>query len=442
MPHFSPLATEHLQPDELADVIVNRPDEEKIELFNALVPERAAAVFEFMPFDVQQEILYSLSSERAAAVLNAMSPDDRTSLLAELPGTTATDLLKLLSPGERKVTLMLLGYPENSVGRLMTPNFIAVHLDWTVQQVLKHIRIWGYSSETIDYVYIVDDQRHLLDDVHIRAFLISSPHKRVSELSDGRYNALYATDDQEFALNTFRKNGRAALPVIDHNAVLLGIVTLDDILEISSEEFTEDIQKLGGVAALDQPYLKTPFLALMYKRAGWLVVLFIGELFTATALGYFEEEIASAVVLALFLPLIISSGGNAGSQASTLIIRALALDEISSRDWKTIGYREICSGLFLGTILGSVGFMRVSLWSFFSPIYGNHWPLIALTIFCSLIGVVLWGTLTGAMLPLILSRLGFDPATSSTPFVATLVDVTGLIIYFSIAIFFLRGTLL
>lgn len=442
LPHLPHVDFQTLRPAEIADYIEKVPYTQRLAVFGILAPHIAVATFELLPFDAQKEILYSLSPEHAAGILNAMSPDDRTAFLAELPSATVNNLLKLLSPSERSITLQLLGYPENSVGRLMTPDYIAVHMDWTVQHVLKHIRIWGHRSETIDVIYVIDDNRHLLDDLHIREFLVAPPQKRVSELADHRFVALHADENQEAAVHVFQKNDRVALPVIDNDGILLGIVTLDDILNVVNEEFTKDIQQVGGLVALDEPYMKTPFLRLMKKRGGWLIILFLGEMLTATAMTHFEDVLARAVVLSLFLPLIISSGGNSGSQASTLIIRALALGEITVGDWWKIGAREIASGLFLGTLLGLVGFLRVCIWSQFTPVYGPHWLLIATTICFSLIGVVLWGSLMGAMLPLILKYIGVDPATSSSPFVATLVDVTGIIIYFSIAVLFLSGTLL
>ncbi|MCE5319346.1 MAG: magnesium transporter, partial [Parachlamydia sp.] len=350
--------------------------------------------------------------------------------------------LKYLTPDERAVSIKLLGYPENSVGRLMTPDYIAIKLDWTVSRVLDHIRTKGRDSETINVIYAVDDRGVLVDDFRIREFLFASLNTTVRELADNQFVALNVDDDEEKAINVFRKYDRIALPVVDSKGILLGIVTADDIIQKAVEEDTEDIQKIGGVQALKEPYMEIPFFSLMRKRLGWLVILFLGELLTASALGYFEEEISKAVVLALFLPLIISSGGNAGSQASTLIIRAMALGEVTLKDWWKIMRREIFSGIFLGIALGAIGFFRISLWSLFSDMYGVHWLLVACTVFLALIGVVLWGTLSGSMLPLVLKRMGFDPAASSAPFVATMVDVTGLIIYFSIAMVVLHGTLL
>jgi magnesium transporter len=271
---------------------------------------------------------------------------------------------------------------------------------------------------------------------------LSDPDKRVTELMDNIFTALKATDDREAAVNVFRKADLAALPVTDSDGVLIGIVTSDDILDVAEERATEDIQKFGGSEALDEPYMQIAFFRMVRKRAGWLVILFLGEMLTATAMGFFEQEIERAVVLALFIPLIISSGGNSGSQAATLVIRALALGEVKLRDWWRIMRREIFSGLALGSILGTIGFLRIAIWSSFSDLYGPHWLLVAVTVAIALVGIVLWGTLAGSMLPLLLRRIGFDPAASSAPFVATLVDVTGLVIYFSVAMMILRGTLL
>ncbi|MEI8126064.1 MAG: magnesium transporter [Parachlamydiaceae bacterium] len=290
--------------------------------------------------------------------------------------------------------------------------------------------------------YVIDDESKLLDDIKLKDILFVPRQSKVRSIANEQFVTLSVYDSDEAAIKAFRLHDRIVLPVIDEDGVLLGVVTIDDILRLDNQETTRDMQKIGGMQALDEPYMQAPFLELIRKRAGWLVILFLGEMFTATAMGYFADEIAKAVVLALFLPLIISSGGNAGSQASTLVIRAMALGEVKLRDWWKIVKREVLSGIFLGTILGVIGFFRVTIWSLFSNIYGEHWLLVAITIGLSLVGVVLWGTLCGALLPLILRRAGVDPATSSAPFVATIVDVTGLIIYFLIAINILKGTLL
>ncbi|HEX8656057.1 MAG TPA: magnesium transporter, partial [Hymenobacter sp.] len=339
--------------------------------------------------------------------------------------------------------LQLLGYPEDSVGRLMTPDYIAIRETWTVQQVLDYIRQHGGQSETLSMLYVTDGQGVLIDDIRIREFLLSAPTARVRDLMDRRFVQLTADQDQEEAIDVFRRNDRNALPVVSDQGILLGIVTIDDILSIREQEDTEDMQKLGGSEALDEPYLATPLLSMLKKRAGWLVILLIGEMFTATALKSFEEEIAKAVVLSIFIPLIISAGGNAGSQATSLIIRAMSLGELSLGDWWRVMRRELATGVMLGLILGIVGLLRILLWSrIFPGEYGDYYWGIGLTVGSSLVGIVLWGSLCGSMLPLLLKRLGADPATSSAPFVATLVDVTGVVIYFAFALLFLSGTLL
>lgn len=430
------------QPSDVAEIISEVPEEDQLPLFNSLPYELAAEVFDYCEISVQKNFLQTFSKEQLADILNKMSPDDRTALFEELPSPEVTQLLVLLSPKERTVALSLLGYPEYSVGRLMTPDYLAVKPHWAITQVLTYIRKHGKNSETLNVIYVVDDKGFFLDDIRVRELLLASPDAQVSDIMDNSYVALNAMDDQEVAVSIFSKHNRVALPVIDSHGYLVGIVTIDDILDVAQEEDTEDIQKLGGMEALEEPYLDIPILGMFKKRAGWLVILFMGELLTATAMEHFENEIKRAVILTLFIPLIISSGGNTGSQAATLIIRAIALGEVSLRDWWRVMRREILSGLLLGLVLGLMGFGRIAVGSVFSDLYGPHWLGIAFTVSLSLIGVVLWGTLTGSMFPLILRRLGLDPATSSAPFVATLVDVTGLIIYFSIAMMILKGTLL
>ncbi|MDQ3681965.1 MAG: magnesium transporter, partial [Bacteroidota bacterium] len=383
-----------------------------------------------------------LPAGKTAELLNELPADDRTSFLEELPSDVVRELIKLLNPEERKITLSLLGYPENSVGRLMTPDYVYVNENNTVAEVLNIIRKVGKNSETIDVIYVINEKGELLDDIRIREFILASPGQKVSELMDERVISLNAFDDQEVANEVFKMNNRVALPVVSKGNKLLGIVTIDDVLWVANEEFSEDIQKIGGTAALDQPYLEMPLIALFKKRVVWLMVLFVGELMTISAMRQFEDEIAKVVILATFIPLIISSGGNSGSQAATLIIQAMALREISIADWWRIMRREIFSGLLLGTTLCIMGIGLIFLWHFFSDAFGIYYISIAFTIGLSLIGVVLWGTLVGSMLPLILKKLGADPAASSTPFVATLVDVTGLIIYFSMAFAILSGKLL
>jgi magnesium transporter len=427
---------------DIIDLIHELPDDEETYIFDLLKLPLAIKTFPLLDPVEQKQLIRSLPHEKAALILNELPPDDRTAFFEELPSPVVKELLRLLNPEERAITLSLLGYPEHSVGRLMTPDYLAVRKDWTIKEVFDYVREYGHDSETVNVIYVIDDNGVLIDDIRIREVLFVPPQKKIEELMDNRYLALDVTDDEEAAIGIFRKNNRFALPVIDKNGILIGVVTIDDVLRLAEEEDTEDIQKIGGVEALDEPYMKVPFMKLMQKRAGWLVVLFLGEMLTATAMSYFEDEIAKAVVLALFIPLIISSGGNSGSQASTLIIRAMALGEVSLADWWRIMRREILSGVFLGFVLGAIGFIRVATWTLFSDIYGPHWLLVAFTLFFSLVGVVMWGTLTGSMLPLVLKKLGTDPAVSSAPFVATLVDVTGLVIYFTIAILLFSGTLL
>ncbi|MES2427159.1 MAG: magnesium transporter [Bacteroidota bacterium] len=402
---------------------------------------RAVNVFRILDFPTQERIIKKLPGKKIAEIITELPPDDRTAFFAELHGDAVKALILHLSAADRKEALSLLGYKEDSVGRLMTPDYIAVKKSWDVNRVLAHIRQFGKNSETIDVIYVLGDKGVLLDDIRIREILLVDPDTKISQLMDGRLISLKATDPQEEAINVFRMNNRTALPVTDDENILLGIVTVDDILWIANEEYTEDIQKIGGTEALDEPYLDISLLKLVKKRVGWLIILFLGEMLTATAMGYFQHEIEKAVVLALFIPLIISSGGNSGSQASTLIIQAMALGELTVADWWRVMRREIISGLMLGITLGLIGFLRIAIWSEFSNIYGPHWVLVALSVGVSLIGVVLWGSLAGSMLPLLLKKLGADPATSSAPFVATLVDVTGLIIYFSIAVIIMSDLL-
>src|SRR5438477_9603527 len=418
------------------------PEDDRVIIFRVLPAALAADVFEYLDVDAQQSLLHCMAHEQVVAILNEMSPDDRTALLEEMPSVAARQLIQLLTPEERRVARALLGYPEGSVGRLMTPDFVAVRENWTVKEVLDYVREHGQDSETLNFIYVVDERGKLIDDLRIRNFLLRPLNTRVDEIMDRSFVHLTVNETQEEALNIFRKYDRAALAVVDSNGVLVGIVTQDDMLDVAEKEATEDIQKFGGMEALDEPYMRISLLRMVRKRAGWLIILFLGEMLTASAMGYYQGEIAKAVVLALFLPLIISSGGNSGSQASTLIIRAMALGEVTLRDWFRVMRKEIMAGLLLGCILGAIGFMRVALWSQFSTIYGPHWLLVAFTVGFALIGVVLWGSLSGSMLPFILRRVGADPATSSAPFVATLVDVTGLIIYFSIALFIMRGAML
>jgi magnesium transporter len=426
---------------DVAELIYEFPEFES-QIIGNLSIHRASSTFKILDVPTQKRVIQELPAFKTAELLNDLSADDRTSFLEELPSEVVKELIKTLDPEERKITLALLGYPESSVGRLMTPDYIAVQKNWTVREVIDHIREVGKDSETIDVIYVVDDKGIFIDDVRIREIILANHDKKIEDVIDYRYIALNVNDDQETASEAFKMNNRVALPVLDNNKVMLGIVTIDDVLWITQEKFSEDIQKIGGTEALDEPYLEMPLLKLFKKRIVWLVVLFLSEMLTTTAMSYFEDEIAKAVVLAIFIPLIISSGGNSGSQASTLIIQAMALGELTIADWWRVIRRELQSGLLLGAVLGIIGFTRVMLWNQIFHTYGDHGALIASTVGLALVGVVLWGTIAGSMLPIVLKKLGADPATSSAPFVATLVDVTGLVIYFSVAYMILRGTLL
>jgi magnesium transporter len=432
---------------DVAELINEYPDYADRIIANMAI-HRAASVFKILDISQQKDIVKELPSAKTAELLNELPADDRTDFLEELPKAAIRDLIKLLDPEERKITLSLLGYPEDSVGRLMTPDYVYVYQHNTVQDTFETIRKHAKNSETIDVIYVINEQGELIDDIRIRDVILASPEKTMEEIVDGRIVSLNVQDDQEHASQVFKMNNRVALPVVDDNNILLGIVTIDDMLWVANEEFSEDMQKMGGTEALNEPYLDIPFFTLIKKRAGWLVLLFFGELFTATAMAYFSDELSKALILSIFVPLIISSGGNSGSQASTLIIQAMAVGEVYIEDWWRVMRREILSGLTLGGILGFIGYFRIALWhqlmsrGVIEDIYGEHWSLIGLTVGFSLMGVVLWGTLTGSMLPLVLKKLGADPAVSSAPFVATLVDVTGLIIYFSMAWVFLHGILI
>lgn len=436
---------EFLDDQNISDVaeLVHEFPEFQSQIVANMSVHRAASVFKILDLSIQKSVIRDLPANTTANLLNALPADDRTDFLEELPSNVVRELIKLLDPDERKVTLSLLGYPENSIGRLMTPDYVYVYPWNTIEEVFSTIRKFGKDSETINVIYVINDKGELLDDIRIREFILNPPDKLVSELMDERFIALLPENDQETAAEVFKMNNRVALPVVSKSNKLLGIVTIDDILWVTQEEFSEDMQKMGGTAALNEPYLDIPIFKLFRKRVVWLVILFLGELLTASAMAFFEDEIKKAVVLALFVPLIISSGGNSGSQASTLIIQAMAVGEISIRDWWRVMRREIISGLLLGTVLGLIGFLRIFAWHSFAPsLYGIYWLQIGITVSVTLLGVVLWGTLSGSMLPLLLKKLGADPAVSSAPFVATLVDVTGLIIYFSVAFAMLSGSLL
>lgn len=408
-----------------------------------LLGNKKTEVFSYFDDEIQQGIVKSLGDKELTTLFNEMSPDDRTDFFENFPDELIKYIINLLNDNEKNIALNLIGYEKESIARLMTPHYIQVMPNWTVQKVMEHIKKYGKNAETLNFIYVVDEQNKLIDDLRTGQLLMAESETRMEELLDSKFIAIRANTKLEDAFNTFDKYDRSALPIITDNGTLVGIVTFDDILDKIKERDTEDIQKFGGVEGLDLSYTKTPLLQLVRKRAGWLIVLFVGEMLTASAMAFFDGEIEKAVVLALFVPLIISSGGNSGSQAASLIIRAMALQELKLKDWWYVMRKEILSGLLLGTILGVIGFIRILIWQEAGIYnYGPYWLAIGLTVSVSLLFIVLWGTLSGSLIPFVLRRVGLDPATASAPFVATLVDVTGLIIYFSVAAMFLSGKLL
>lgn len=430
-------------PADIAEQLSQLNKKERNLSFLMLSSDKMSEVFPYFENAIQQEIVKSLGDDEFAQVLNNLDPDDRTKLFENFPDELIKDSIALLNEKEKAIALNLLGYSENCIARLMTPHYIQAKPNWTVHQALNNIKKYGKKAETLNYIYVVDQNNKLIDYLKIGQLLMADNESLISELMDYDFAAITTTTLLEDAFPIFQKYDRSALPIITENGILVGIVTFDDIIDGINERDTEDIQKFGGVEGLDLSYTKTSLLELVKKRAGWLVILFLGEMLTASAMSYFDGEIEKAVVLALFVPLIISSGGNSGSQAASLIIRAMALGELRLKDWWYVMRKEILSGLLLGTILGIIGFARIFVWQeagFYN--YGEFWFSIALSVSVSLVFIVLWGTLSGSLIPFILRKAGLDPATASAPFVATLVDVTGLVIYFSVAAFFLNGKLL
>jgi magnesium transporter len=430
-------------------------EDELREAWAVLSPEDRSAGFALLPRATAEDLFLSLDARDQATLLQALAPAERRSWVRLLAPDDAADVIQALPPPERddfmalldeptrKEVAALLAYAEDDAGGLMSPRYARLRPAMTVDEAIAYLRRQAKERlETIYYIYVLDAEQRLLGVVSFRELFSAPAGKTVAEVMQTDVLTAPEEMDQEALGHLFAKHRLLAIPVVDDERRVKGIVTLDDIVDVVQEEATEDIQKIGGMEALDAPYLQIGFAHMMRKRAGWLSALFIGETLTATAMGYFEHEIARAVVLALFVPLIISSGGNSGSQATTLVIRAMALGEIKLRDWWRVVWREILAGLGLGSILGTIGMARILVWQAAFELYGEHAFLIALTVGSSLVGVVLWGTLAGSMLPFVLRRIGFDPASASAPFVATLVDVSGLIIYFTVASVILAGTLL
>lgn len=430
-------------PADIADQLTQKSSKDRVLSFLLLAGEAKAEVFPYFDSEIQQELILNLGNEATKELFNELAPDDRTLLLTDFPDSIIKEIINLLDQKEREQALNLLGYESDSIARLMTPHYIQAKKDWTVKRVLESIKIYGKKAETLNFVYVVNDKNKLIDDLRIGQLLMAEDSTLIEELMDKNFIAIRSTEKIEESLAIFDKYDREALPIVTEKGILVGIVTFDDLLEQIEQRDTEDMQKFGGMEELDVSYTKTTLSDLVKKRAGWLVVLFLGELLTASAMGHYDDEIAKAVVLALFVPLIISSGGNSGSQAASLIIRAMALKELQLRDWWYVMKKEFVSGLLLGGILGLLGFIRIVIWQEAGIYdYGPYWLWVALSVSTSLLFIVLWGTLSGSLIPFLLRKMKLDPAAASAPFVATLVDVTGLIIYFSVSALFLAGKLL
>jgi magnesium transporter len=428
---------------ELKDLWAILSSEERLEGLRVLPHAEAEDFLLNLPARDQADLILEMSAGERRSWMRLLPPDDAADVIQAAPPDEREGLLALLDDPTRKDVSALLAYAEDDAGGLMNPHFARLRPEMSVDEAITYLRRQALErAETIYYVYVLDPEQRLLGVMSFRELFAAPSEKRVRDIM--RTGVVVAPEemDQEALSRLFATHNFLAIPVVDAERRVKGIVTVDDIVDVVQEEATEDIQKIGGMEALDAPYLESGFWSMVRKRAGWLSALFIGEMLTATAMGYYENEIARAVVLALFVPLIISSGGNSGSQASTLVVRALALGEVKLRDWWRVVRREIGAGLALGTILASIGLARILLWHGLFRVYGEHYVAIGLTVATSLIGVVTWGTIAGSMLPLLLRRLGFDPASASAPFVATMVDVSGLIIYFTVASLILRGTLL
>ncbi|MEN0019371.1 MAG: magnesium transporter [Planctomycetota bacterium] len=433
-------ALDDLAPADAADLIVDaaaRPAAEGGELavtvFRLLRRAAAAETLAYLEPDLQQSLIEALGDDRASRALEDMGPDDRAALLDELPSEVSTRLINRLSTENQRITRHILGYPEDAVGRMMTPDYVRVRPDWTVARSLEHIRRYGRDAETVNFVFVIDSEGVLIDDLHIRALLLADPDRTIESLMDNAFLALHTTDDREEAVHAMARYDRTAMPVIDSLGHLVGIVTIDDVTDVAEEEFTEDVHKLGGLEALDAPYMSTRLALMLKKRGGWLAALFITQVLTIGVMSAFGEQLERVIILAMFIPLIISSGGNTGTQAASLLVRALALHEVEPKDWWQIAKREVVIGLCLGAALGVLGLGVVLAIDAVGIATSEQAAPVAAAVAIAIVAIVIWGTTTGSMLPLALERLGLDPATSSSPLVATLMDVSGLVIYFSVA---------
>lgn len=419
---------------DIAELLEEIDNDMALLVFRLIKKSKASDVFSYLQTDSQLALIQQFNSAQVREITTNMSPDDRASFLEELPGGVTQIIMNSMNPKDLNEVRQLLGYPEYSVGRIMTPKYVRIKSDWTVERALDHIRKWGRRAETINVIYVVDEKEKLIDDLTLSQLIMAPPLQEIASIIDNKFVALDAFEDQENAVKALSKYDRVALPVVDSDGILVGIITADDMFDIAEEETTEDMQLMAGMTALDDDYSQTGIGEMVKKRLGWLVVLLVGQILTATALNSYEGLLSSAVFLAAFIPMIISSGGNSGSQAATLIIRALSTEDISLRDWYRVMKREFLSGILLGLLVGISGFLIVLVWAAANgkPIDGSLW-LTCTTVGISLSGVILFGNMTGSMLPFILSKMGLDPAVTSAPFVSTLGDVTGILIYFSLA---------
>ncbi|MCC6573807.1 MAG: magnesium transporter [Planctomycetes bacterium] len=431
-----------LLPPDVADLMAELAPDESAAMFKALDNKQRAEVFEQIDYEHQQALLDRLGPQVIAGVLDSMSSDDRADFVRRLDARSRETLLPLLAHAERHDLKRLLAFAEGTAGSVMSTEYATVEPEMTALQAIEHLRHVAPLQETIYIVYVVDKERHVVGVVSLRQLIVAAPAATVSKLMRREIISVKGDAPREEAANLIAKYDFLALPVVDETGRMIGIITQDDVIDIIKAKATQDAQKAGGMEALELSYFDTSLPAMLRKRGGWLIVLFIGQTFTATAMESFEGAIQKAAVLSLFVPLVISSGGNTGSQAASLIIRSLAVGEVKLADWWRVARREVASGLALGVGLGLLGFLRIVLWPNAGAEYGEHYVRLGLMMWLALMGIVLWGTLAGSLMPLLMKRIGLDPATASTPFVATLVDVTGILIYFSVATLMLSGTLL
>jgi len=444
-PELIAAETEELHPADLADVAEALPFEEIPRFLATLPKDRAGSVLEYIDEELRANLLEAMSPEQAAELVSAMTPDERADVLEELDEEHAEDIVEEMPAEARRETEQLRRYEPDTAGGLMTTEFVSESASTTVEEALRKVRVIARSGrrEAMHAIYTTDAEGRLAGVLSLRELLAAPEGAKLSDVAWSEVQSVSPFADREEVARLITNYDLVVVPVVSESNHVIGVITVDDVIDAIQEEQTEDVQKLGGMEALDEPYMQIGFGRMLRKRAGWLTALFLGEMLTATAMGRFEQDIERAAVLALFIPLIISSGGNSGSQATSLIIRSIALREVRLRDWWRVALRELPSGLALGTILGLVGFTRIMIWSYFGwANYTMHSTLVATTVGLALVGVVTFGSLTGSMLPFLLKRLGFDPASASAPFVATLVDVTGLVIYFTVALLVLHGTLL